>query len=82
MVCSRTGCSKRSSSKAAGSEGPEAYFFRYVEGNERLRTMLEAFFSIRQISSSDSPRNTSWAFFTSDTDSTTIARFPSRDGVQ
>jgi len=37
---------KKVSSKAAGSEDPEAYCFGYVEGFERLRTKLVAFFSI------------------------------------
>ena len=41
-----TGCSKWLSNEAAGSEGPEAYSFRYVEGAERPRTKLEAIFSI------------------------------------
>ncbi len=30
-------------SKAAGSKNSEAYFFGYVEEDERLRTPLEAF---------------------------------------
>jgi hypothetical protein len=40
-----TGCSKRSFSKAAVSEGPEAYLLGYVEGLNDARTMLTDFFS-------------------------------------
>jgi hypothetical protein len=40
------GCSKRLSSKAAASEGPEAYPLGYVEGLNDARTPLEVFFSI------------------------------------
>ena len=36
---------KKASSKAAGSEGPEAYSVLYVERFERLRTKLGGFFS-------------------------------------
>ena len=42
-----TGCSKSSSSKAAASEGPEAYPLGYVEGLNDARTPLAGFFSIR-----------------------------------
>ena len=41
-----TGCSKRPSSKAAASEGPEAYPLGYVEGLNDARTKLAGFFSI------------------------------------
>jgi hypothetical protein len=41
-----TGCSKRPSSKAAASEGPEAYPLGYVEGLNDARTKLADFFSI------------------------------------
>ncbi len=41
-----TGCSKSPSSKAAASEGPEAYPLGYVEGLNDARTMLADFFSI------------------------------------
>jgi hypothetical protein len=40
------GCSKRPSSKAATSEGPEAYPLGYVEGLNDARTKLADFFSI------------------------------------
>jgi len=40
------GCSKRPSSKAAASEGPEAYPLGYVEGLNDARTLLADFFSI------------------------------------
>jgi hypothetical protein len=40
------GCSKRLSSKAAASEGPEAYPLGYVEGLNDARTLLADFFSI------------------------------------
>ncbi len=40
------GCSKSSSSKAAASEGPEAYPLGYVEDLNDARTMLADFFSI------------------------------------
>jgi hypothetical protein len=40
------GCSKRPSSKAAASEGPEAYPLGYVEGLNDARTKLADFFSI------------------------------------
>ena len=40
------GCSKRPSSKAAASEGPEAYPLGYVEGLNDARTPLAVFFSI------------------------------------
>jgi len=40
------GCSKRLSSKAAASEGPEAYPRGYVEGLNDARTTLADFFSI------------------------------------
>jgi hypothetical protein len=40
------GCSKRLSSKAAASEGPEAYPLGYVEGLNEARTKLADFFSI------------------------------------
>jgi hypothetical protein len=40
------GCSKRSSSKAAASEEPEAYPLGYVEGLNDVRTLLADFFSI------------------------------------
>jgi hypothetical protein len=39
-------CSKSSSSKAAASEGPEAYPLGYVEGLNDARTTLAGFFSI------------------------------------
>src|SRR5467141_3338246 len=39
------GCSKRPSSKAATSEGPEAYPLGYVEGLNDARTKLADFFS-------------------------------------
>ena len=39
------GCSKRPSSKAAASEGPEAYPQGYVEGLNDARTPLAGFFS-------------------------------------
>ncbi len=39
------GCSKRPFSKAAASEGPEAYPLGYVEGLNDARTMLTDFFS-------------------------------------
>ena len=40
-------CSTGLANKAAGSEGPEAYYCeRYVEGNKRPRTQLGAIFSI------------------------------------
>jgi hypothetical protein len=42
---SRTGCSKRPSSKAAASEDPEAYPQGYVEGLNDARTTLADFFS-------------------------------------
>jgi len=42
----RTGCSKRPSSKAAGKSKPEAYPLGYVEDFDAPRTMLAAFFSI------------------------------------
>jgi hypothetical protein len=42
----RAGCSKRPSSKAAASEGPEAYPLGYVEGLNDARTTLADFFSI------------------------------------
>ena len=40
------GCSKRLSSKAAASEGPEAYPLGYVEDLNDARTKLAGFFSI------------------------------------
>ena len=40
------GCSKSSSSKAAASEGPEAYPLGYVEDLNDARTPLAGFFSI------------------------------------
>jgi hypothetical protein len=40
------GCLKRLSSKAAASEGPEAYPLWYVEGLNDARTLLADFFSI------------------------------------
>ena len=40
------GCSKRPSSKAAASEGPEAYPLGYVEGLNDARTKLADFLSI------------------------------------
>jgi len=40
------GCSKRPSSKAAASEGPEAYPLGYVEDLNDARTLLGDFFSI------------------------------------
>jgi hypothetical protein len=40
------GCSKSSSSKAAASEGPEAYPLGYVEDLNDARTPLADFFSI------------------------------------
>ncbi len=40
------GCSKSSSSKAAASEGPEAYPLGYVEDLNDARTTLAGFFSI------------------------------------
>ena len=39
------GCSKSPSSKAAASEGPEAYPLGYVEGLNDARTKLAGFFS-------------------------------------
>ena len=42
------GWSKSLSSKAAASEGPEAYPLGYVEDLNDARTMLAGFFSIRQ----------------------------------
>ena len=39
------GCSKRLSSKAAASEGPEAYPLGYVENLNDARTLLAGFFS-------------------------------------
>ena len=42
----RAGCSKRPSSKAAASEGPEAYPLGYVEDLNDARTKLADFFSI------------------------------------
>ena len=41
------GCSKSSSSEAAGESNPEAYPQGYVEDFDELRTKLEDFFSIR-----------------------------------
>ena len=41
------GCSKSSSSKAAASEGPQAYPLGYVEGLNDARTPLAGCFSIR-----------------------------------
>jgi len=41
-----TGCSKRLFSKAAASEGPQAYPQGYVEGPSDARTRLTDFFSI------------------------------------
>ena len=41
-----SGCSKSSSSKAAASEGPEAYPLGYVESLNDARTKLADFFSI------------------------------------
>ncbi len=40
------GCSKSSSSKAAGESKPEAYPQGYVEDFDELRTPLEDFFSV------------------------------------
>jgi len=40
------GCSKRPSSKAAGSPATEAYPWGTLQGYGRLRTLLEDFFSI------------------------------------
>ena len=40
------GCSKMSSSKAAGESKPEAYPLGYVEDFDELRTMLADLFSI------------------------------------
>jgi hypothetical protein len=40
------GCSKRLSSKAAASEGPEAYPLGYVEDLNDARTPLAGFFSV------------------------------------
>jgi len=40
---SHAGCSKSSSSKAAASEGPEAYPLGYVEGLNDARTKLADF---------------------------------------
>jgi hypothetical protein len=40
------GCSKRPSSKAAASEGPEAYPLGYVEDLNDARTPLAGFFSV------------------------------------
>jgi hypothetical protein len=42
----RKGCSKRSSSKAAGEEKPQAYPLRYVEDFSDPRTPLGTFFNI------------------------------------
>jgi hypothetical protein len=42
----RPGCSKRPSSKAAASEGPEAYPLGYVEDLNDARTPLAGFLSI------------------------------------
>ena len=41
-----TGCSKSSSSQAAGSSATEAYPCGTLQGDERLRTPLADFFSI------------------------------------
>ncbi len=41
-----SGCSKRPSSKAAASEGPEAYPLGYVEDLNDARTTLAGLFSI------------------------------------
>ena len=41
------GCSKSLSSKAAASEGPEAYPPGYVEDLNDARTKLEGFFNTR-----------------------------------
>jgi hypothetical protein len=41
------GCSKSSSSKAAGESKPEAYPQGYVEDFDEPRTKLAGFFSIR-----------------------------------
>ena len=46
LVVGPAGCSKSSSSKAAASEGPEAYPLGYVEELNDARTMLAGFFSI------------------------------------
>ncbi len=40
-----SGCSKRLSSKAAASEGPEAYPLGYIEGLNDARRPLADFFS-------------------------------------
>jgi len=45
-VVHHAGGSKRLSSKAAASEGPEAYPQGYVEGLNDARTMLADFFSV------------------------------------
>jgi hypothetical protein len=42
----QTGCSKRLSSKAAASEGPEAYPLGYAEALKDARTTLVGFFNI------------------------------------
>ena len=44
----RAGCSKRSSSEAAGESKPEAYPRGYVEDFDELRTKLADVFSILQ----------------------------------
>jgi hypothetical protein len=43
------GCSKQSSSKAAGESKPEAYPLGYVEDFDEPRTKLEAVFNIRLV---------------------------------
>jgi hypothetical protein len=44
-ICRTAGCSKRSSSAAAGETKPEAYPLGYVEDFVEPRTKLAAFFS-------------------------------------
>jgi hypothetical protein len=46
-IVTRSGCSKQSSSEAAGESKPEAYPLGYVEDFDELRTKLEAVFNIR-----------------------------------
>ena len=54
------GCSKRPSSKAAASEGPEAYPLGYVEGLNDARTKLADFLSILLVAAYGGPGPRRW----------------------
>lgn len=53
----QTGCSKRTSRKAAGESKPEAYPPGYVEDFDETRTQREAVFNIRHTVNTILPKN-------------------------